>query len=94
MPVESMKILIVDDMPESLGLLRAVLKGENIEMVEAADGAQALAVLEREDVDAIISDILMPRMDGYRLCQAVRKSERWREMPFILRLSQNSNDVF
>ena len=40
-------------------------------------------MLEREDVDAIISDILMPRMDGYRLCQEVRKSERWREMPFI-----------
>ncbi len=83
MPVESMKILIVDDMPESLRLLRAVLEGENIEMVEASDGVQALAVLEREDVDAIISDILMPRMDGYRLCQEVRKSERWREMPFI-----------
>jgi signal transduction histidine kinase len=83
MPAESMKILIVDDMPESLRLWRAVLKGENFEMVEASDGAQALAVLEREDVDAIISDILMPRMDGYRLCQEVRKSERWREMPFI-----------
>jgi signal transduction histidine kinase len=83
MPVESMKILIVDDMPENLRLLRAVLEGENFEMVEASDGAQALAVLEREDVDAIISDILMPRMDGYRLCQEVRKSERWREMPFI-----------
>jgi signal transduction histidine kinase len=78
-----MKILIVDDIPANLKLLRAVLEGENIEMVEAADGAQALAVLERESVDAIISDILMPRMDGYRLCQEVRKSERWRELPFI-----------
>jgi signal transduction histidine kinase len=78
-----MKILIVDDMPENLRLLRAVLQGENFEMVEASDGAQALAILEREDVDAIISDILMPRMDGYRLCQEVRRSERWREMPFI-----------
>ena len=83
MPVESMKILIVDDMPESLRLLRTVLERENFETVEASDGAQALAVLEREAVDAIISDILMPRMDGYRLCQEVRKSKRWREMPFI-----------
>ncbi len=81
--VESMKILIVDDMPDNRRLWRAMLEGENFEMVEASDGAQALAVLEREDVDAIISDILMPRMDGYRLCQEVRKSERWREMPFI-----------
>jgi signal transduction histidine kinase len=83
MPVESMKILIVDDMPDNLRMLRAVLEGENIEMVEASDGAEALAVLEREAVDAIVSDILMPRMDGYRLCQEVRKSKRWRRMPFI-----------
>ena len=78
-----MKILIVDDVPSNLKLLRAVLEGEGIKVVEAADGVQALAVLEHESVDAIISDILMPRMDGYRLCQEVRKSERWRELPFI-----------
>jgi hypothetical protein len=78
-----MKILIVDDMPENLRLWRTMLRGENFEMVEAPDGAEALAVLEREDVDVILSDILMPRMDGYRLCQEVRKSERWREIPFI-----------
>jgi signal transduction histidine kinase len=78
-----MKVLIVDDIPANLRLLRAVLEGENIEVVEAPDGLQALAVLEREAVDAIISDILMPRMDGYRLCQEVRRSRRWQEMPFI-----------
>jgi len=78
-----MKVLIVDDIPANLRLLRAVLEGENFEVVEAPDGVQALAVLEGEAVDAIISDILMPRMDGYRLCQEVRKSERWRELPFI-----------
>src|ERR1035441_850383 len=78
-----MKILIVDDTPAILRLLRAVLETEKFEVVEAPDGAQALAVLEREEVDAIISDILMPRMDGYRLCQEVRKSKRWQAMPFI-----------
>ncbi len=78
-----MKILIVDDIPVNLKLLRAVLEAADFEVVEAPDGAEALAVLEREEVDAIISDILMPRMDGYRLCQEVRKSKRWREMPFI-----------
>ena len=44
---------------------------------------EALAVLEREKVDAIISDILMPRMDGYRFCYEVRASERFRHLPFI-----------
>src|SRR5580658_4986249 len=78
-----MKILIVDDAPANLKLLRAVLEGENFEVVEAPDGVQALAILEREAVDAVISDILMPHMDGYRLCQEVRKSERWRDLPFL-----------
>jgi signal transduction histidine kinase len=78
-----MKVLIVDDTPANLKLLRAVLEAENIGVAEAPDGAQALTVLEREPVDAIISDILMPRMDGYRLCQEVRKSQRWKVLPFI-----------
>jgi signal transduction histidine kinase len=78
-----MKILITDDSPTNLKLLRAVLESENFEVVEAADGAQALDVLEGESVDAIISDILMPRMDGYRLCYEVRKNKRWQALPFI-----------
>lgn len=76
-----MKVLIVDDAPINLRLLRAVLEGEAVQVVEAADGTQALELLTHELVDAVISDILMPRMDGYRLCQEVRR--RWREMPFI-----------
>ena len=60
-----------------------MLEAENFEVVEAPDGLQALAILEGGGIDAIISDILMPHMDGYRLCQEVRKSERCRNMPFI-----------
>jgi two-component system, cell cycle sensor histidine kinase and response regulator CckA len=79
-----MKVLIVDDTPTNLRLLRAVLEGENFEVVEAADGVQALAILERETVDAVISDILMPNMDGYRFCHEVRRSERLHHLPFII----------
>jgi two-component system, sensor histidine kinase and response regulator len=77
------KILIVDDAPISLKLLRNVLEAERFEVAEAQDGVEALAVLKREAVDAIISDILMPGMDGYRLCREVRQNERWRNLPFI-----------
>jgi signal transduction histidine kinase len=78
-----MKVLIVDDSPGNLKLLRAVLEAENFHVVEAADGVQALVTLEREPVDAIISDILMPGMDGYRLCYEVRKDKRLQALPFI-----------
>ena len=81
--VPSMKILIVDDSSTNLRLLRALLEAENIDVLEARDGVEALATLERESVQAIISDILMPRMDGYRLCQEVRNRAVWQGLPFI-----------
>src|SRR6185437_14450015 len=70
---EPMNILIVDDNPTNLKLLRAQLEGEGHAIIQAADGIEALGMLAREKVDAIISDILMPRMDGYRLCNEIRK---------------------
>ena len=88
-----MKVLIVDDMPGNLKLLRAVLEGEKIEVREASDGVQALAVLAREPIDAVISDILMPNMDGYRFCAAVRRDERLHHLPFIIYSSTYNSPV-
>ena len=79
-----MNILIVDDQPTDLKLLRAQLEAEGHVVVEAHDGVDALALLERQRVDAVISDILMPRMDGYRLCHEIRKHTRLRDLPVII----------
>jgi diguanylate cyclase (GGDEF)-like protein/PAS domain S-box-containing protein len=86
-----MNILIVDDIPINLKLLRAQLEAEGLVALQAADGVEALLVLEREPVDAIISDILMPNMDGFRLCLEVRKSDRFRSLPFIFYTSTYSS---
>lgn len=79
-----MKILVVDDHATNRKLLRVQLEAEGHAVLDAADGVDALASLEREPVHAVISDILMPRMDGYRLCRAVRQSERFSALPFLL----------
>jgi diguanylate cyclase (GGDEF)-like protein/PAS domain S-box-containing protein len=79
-----MNFLIVDDNPTNLKLLRAILEAESVTVFDAADGMEALQVLEREKIDAVISDILMPRMDGYRLCFEVRHHERLQNLPFIM----------
>src|ERR1035437_8459965 len=79
-----MNILIVDDDPTSLKLLRTQLESEGQAVFEAYDGVDALALLEHQRVDAVISDILMPRMDGYRLCHEIRKSDRLHDLPIIL----------
>jgi len=78
-----MKILIVDDNPANLKLLRVFLESEGFATAQARDGIEALETLGKGPVDAIVSDILMPRLDGYRLCQEVRRNERLRDIPFI-----------
>src|ERR1044071_3195760 len=71
-----MTILIADDNATNRKLLRLLLDMEGHEVLEADNGATALAVLEQRRVDAVISDILMPEMDGFRLCYKIRKHPR------------------
>ena len=82
-----MKILIADDNVTNRKLLRVMLQAEGYETVEAADGNEALEILESEDVSLILSDVLMPNMDGFRLCHAVRHTERLKHIPFIIQTS-------
>jgi len=79
----SLTVLIVDDQPTNLRVLRAQLEAEKHQVIAATDSLEALAALGREKVDAIISDILMPQMDGYRLCYEVRKNTRLQAIPFV-----------
>jgi PAS domain S-box-containing protein len=79
-----MHVLIVDDSPLNLKVLRATLVSEGFTVSQAGDGVAALAVLEQEPVDAVISDLFMPRMDGYRLCGELRADERFAGLPVII----------
>ncbi len=81
---KAMNILIVDDIAINRKLLRVTLEAEGHATFEATDGVEALQILGRETVDSVISDILMPNMDGFRLCHEIRKSERLRALPFII----------
>lgn len=78
-----MKILIVDDMEDFLYMLETILKGNGYEVVTAKDGLEALDKLKEESIDMIISDILMPRMDGFQFCRECKKDDRLKKIPFI-----------
>src|ERR1043166_4896414 len=82
-----MHVLIVDDHPANLTLLRRQLETEGHTVLEAANGVEALRALDRAPVDAVISDILMPVMDGFRLCREIRKSAKLKALPLILHTS-------
>ncbi len=87
-----MNILIVDDEPTNRRLLCAILEAEGYSVTEANDGIEAIAALEAGGVDAVISDILMPNMDGYRLCHEIRQSERFHKLPFIAYTATRDSD--
>lgn len=79
-------VLIVDDVAMNRKLLRLFLESAQFNVLDAADGVEALEILESHPgpIDVIISDILMPKMDGYQLCNRIRKHPKFNQLPFIL----------
>ena len=78
-----MKVMVVDDNEQNLDLLEALLSSEKYEVVYARDGLEALEHLKKGSFGLIISDILMPRMDGFQLCRECKVDPHLKYIPFI-----------
>ena len=87
-----LRILAVDDDPTSLLLLRRVLREEGHEVICASDGAEALRMALENDLEAVVADWMMPRMDGLELCQALRCIQSGRELFFLLLTGRDTED--
>jgi diguanylate cyclase (GGDEF)-like protein len=85
------RVLIVDDSPSVRAALRTTLAAMPAvgAVLEAADGIEALGLLAREAVDLIITDVQMPRLDGFKFLAAVRDNPRLRETAVIMLSSQS-----
>jgi len=79
-----MNILIIDDIATNRRLLRATLEAEGHDVQEAANGIEGLRALEEQQADAVISDVLMPGMDGFRLCHEIRSNQKLCSLPLVL----------
>lgn len=85
-------ILTIDDSRTMRDMLRLALAEAGFDVVQAVDGVDGLDALERCTPDVIVTDINMPRLDGFGLIKAVRSQSRWRGVP-ILVLTTESDDA-
>jgi twitching motility two-component system response regulator PilG len=77
-------VLVVDDSPTVRKIVQLTLQRERIRVVTAGDGLTALAAVADEQPDLILLDIMLPRMDGYNICQVIRKNMAYRDLPIIM----------
>ena len=76
-------VLVVEDEPVILEIITSLLQEEQYKVLQAPNGQAALALLEDDRPDLIISDIRMPGMDGFELCERVRANPDFAQLPFI-----------
>ena len=84
LPAEAQCVLLVEDDPALRRYLEVVLQRAGYAGLTAGDGLEAMKVLLSSGVDVIVTDALMPNLDGYELCRFVRNSEHLSQLPIIL----------
>lgn len=77
------KLLIVDDLPQNLRALEALIRGEQRQVIQASSGDEALALLLEHEFALAILDVQMPGMDGFELAELMRSTERTRNIPIV-----------
>jgi len=87
---ENKTILTVDDSPSVRDMLAAVLAGAGFNVVQAVDGREGVTMLKGLDPDVIITDINMPRLDGFQFIEEVRKNPRYSTTPILVLTTETS----
>ncbi len=89
----SKKILVVDDDPSIVELIRRILVDEGrFDVVTALSGDEALSALEKESVDLILLDVLMPDVNGFDLCRTLKQDERYKGIPVVFVTAKEGGD--
>lgn len=81
------KILVVDDSPTQLNLMRSPFEENGFQVVTASDGEEAITIVESEDVLLVVLDVIMPKLNGFQACRKIKTMKK--ELPIILLTSKN-----
>ena len=85
-------VLIVDDEPNILLSLQFLMKKSGYEVRTAKDGEEAMAEIERAAPDLVLLDVMMPKIDGFSICERIRANPEWRDVRIIM-LTARGRDV-
>jgi len=85
------RILVVDDELDLVSVLRMGLEIQGFEVIDAMDGEEGLRRARQDRPDLMVLDLMLPKMDGYKVCRALKFDERFRNLPIII-LSARSGD--
>ena len=85
-------VLVVDDEPNILLSLQFLMKKAGYDVRTASDGEQALAEVEREKPNVVLLDVMMPKLDGFSVCQRIRANAKWHDVRVIM-LTARGRDV-
>lgn len=88
----SKNVLIVDDEPNIVLSLKFLIAQEGYEVRTASNGEEALRALAERVPDLVLLDVMMPKPDGFEVCQTIRATPAWREIPVIM-LTAKGRDV-
>lgn len=89
---ETISVLTVDDSPSMRALLRASLTANGFEVEQAEDGQEALEWLSTNEVDVVLTDINMPRLDGFGLIEKLRETALHADRPILVLTTESSDE--
>ena len=84
----SPKILLVDDEKDLVYAIKLQLEGNHFDVVTAYDGHEALEKVRRDKPDLIILDLMLPKVDGYKVCRMLKFDEKYKKIPIVMLTSR------
>ncbi len=82
--MSSARVLAVDDSPTILEMIKAILISGGYEVITASDGQEALNAARAEVPDLILLDVMLPKLDGYRVCRLLKFDQKYKGIPIIM----------
>ena len=82
--MDSLKVLLVEDDPTLRTIFSRFMESKNMDVISAEDGLQGLNLARQSRPDVIVLDVMLPKMDGYKICHILKSDTRSKEIPIII----------